>query len=470
MGTLKIFNKRFYYYFIILVIVIFSFYILSIVLGIIEKFVITSMVAQVVSTASSIKVRIPPYLYDIILVCQQDVVNAGQSISANITVTNNGLYEGDVQIEWWIEDIHGTNYTSGSTVVNISYGESWVSTKSLLVPSYVSAGIYYYKVRVIAETYSNTAYDTFEVQRPTATTISAPPSGGGVGVEVPEKKANVDVIYKKYFTIVAGIPKEYKIKIKNSGDLVLHNLSLYLQGLELSWYLIEPDRVELEINKSVIFNINFTVPASAQIKKYPVNILIKSEELDKSIYLSLNVIEILEKTEFEKLRESLEKEIRDIEEELQGLQERGIPIDPLYRLLYNAKEKLELARSEMEAGNLSEASILINEVKFIIDVIKETISEIKPITMRAFWPVWLVIIIIMMSFIVFLIISRKRKKKRGKMTVAQFKTLLKHAKEKLELADIEIERKNLSRAKELLKEYEILVNTIKKAIIKKRNK
>lgn len=75
-----------------------------------------------------------------------------------------------------------------------------------------------------------------------------------------------------------------------------------------------------------------------------------------------------------------------------------------------------------------------------------------------------------MSFIVFLIISRKRKKKRGKMTVAQFKTLLKHAKEKLELADIEIERKNLSRAKELLKEYEILVNTIKKAIIKKRNK
>jgi len=361
------------------------------------------------------------YLYDIVIVCQEDIVNTGQSISANITVTNNGIFEGDVQIEWWIEDTHGTNYTSGSTVVNIFQGESWVSTKSLLVPSYVSAGIYYYKVRVIAETYSNIAYDTFEVQRPTATTISAPsPPGAGVGIpEEIEKIANIDVIYKKYFTIVVEVPKEYEIKIKNSGDLVLHNLSLYLQGLELSWYSVEPDIVDLEINDSVMFNINFTVPASAQIKKYPVNILIRNEELEKSIYLTLNVIEILEKTEFEKLREELEEEIREIEEELEELQEKGIPINPLYRLLYNAKEKLELAKAEMEAGNLPEASILINEAKFIIDVIKETIISITPYEIR---PLWIILLIILVIMIIIMIL---RKIKESKMKHLKFKKIKK---------------------------------------------
>jgi len=383
----------------------------------------TAFVVFYGSTEMNMTVIPIEHVYDIVIVCEQDVVDVGQSISANITITNNGGYEGDITIEWWIEDASGTNYTSSSTVVNISYGESWISTKSLLVPSTVSAGIYYYKVRVIAETYENTAYDTFEVQVPTATTIAAGP-GAGVGMpEEVEKIANIEVVYKKYPIVVAGIPKEYEIMVKNTGDLVLHNLSLYLQGLELSWYSMEPNRVDLEINESVIFKIDFTVPASAEIKKYPVNIVIRSEELEKSIYLTLEVIEILGKTEFEELREQLEEEIREIEEELEELQERGIPIDPLYRLLYKAKEKIGLARSEMEVGNLPEASILINEAKFIIDVIKETIISIRPYQIRPLWMILLIIIILIIAIMVIRKIKSEEMKDRWSNLYDKWKSI-----------------------------------------------
>jgi len=557
-------KNKFYFLIFVLVIIILGFSIILLYFHAIIEFIITSRVYQVLSSISSATVVPSYYLYDIVLVCQQDVVNVGQSISANITVTNNGEYEGDTQIEWWIEDVYGTNYTSGSTIVNISSGETWTSTKSLLVPSYVSAGIYYYKVRIIAETYSNTVYDTFEVQRPTTTTIPAPSGGGGGGGGLPttsetssieiieaEKIGSIDftksdelgiqtilietkntvynveikieetsksseateaiatedgkfykhlkisptnilnsditklvirfkvekswikengidpdkivlkryngkewdslpttklseddnyyyyeaespgfsiftiigqtlssieVLYDREFVVLLEVPKVYQIKIKNSGDFVLHNLSVYLQGLESSWYLVEPNKIDLEINDTVTFKINFTVPDSAQIKKYPVNILIKSDELEKTVYLTLNVIEVLEKTEFGNFRESLEQEIINLEKELRELQERGIPADSLYRLLYNAKEKLELAKSEMEVGNLSEASILINEAKFIIDVIKETISEIKPIRMGAFWSIFLIVIIIVALFIVFLVLKiRKESRKRPKL-------------------------------------------------------
>jgi len=351
------------------------------------------------------------YLYDIVIVCQQDTVNRGQSVSADITVTNNGDFEGDTNIDWWIEDAYGTNHTSGSTVVNISSGESWTSTKSLLVPSTASAGVYYYKIRVTAETYSNTAHDTFEVLIPTATTVSAPSPGAGIGgVAAPtvvEKKANVEVTYKKDLIIVAGIPKKHEIKIKNSGDITLNNLSLYLQGIELSWYQIEPTKVDLEINESKTFIINFIVPASAQIKKYPVNILIKSEELEKTVYLTLNVIELLGKTEFEKLREKLEEEIRNLEEQVRGLEERGIPVEPLQRLLFKAREKINLAINEMEAGDLAEASVLINEAKFIIDVIRETITTVIPLgIIFGIWPLWIIVLVIIILATMLLIVRK----------------------------------------------------------------
>jgi len=123
--------------------------------------------------------------------------------------------------------------------------------------------------------------------------------------------------------------------------------------------------------------------------------------------LTLNVIELLGKTEFEKLREKLEEEIRNLEEQVQELEERGIPIEPLQRLLFKAREKIKLAINEMEAGDLAEASVLINEAKFILGVIRETITTVIPLgILFGIWPLWIIVLVIIILAAILLIVRK----------------------------------------------------------------
>jgi len=554
-------NKRRIYLSILIAIIIFlSFFIFSSLYRGIIGYVITSRVSQIVTALSSATV-LPEYVYDISVGCLQDIVQAGQSISANITITNNGVYEGDVNIIWWIEDAYGTNYTSGSTIVNISYGKTWSSTKSLLVPSSALAGIYYFKVNLNVDDYSSTVHDTFEVQVPVTTTIptagggitqpvtetktvSSIPTGGtgnfyyeksaeltiqeiivevkntvnNVGIKIEEsikpvdapevvsldegkvykyikitptniqdsdinkirikfevekswvsnngidssaiglkrysdnewnilpttklsedenyyyyyesestgfsifaiyglkteKIANLEVLYDKELVLSPGIPKVYEIEIKNYGMISLHDLNIYLQGIELSWFSIEPNSVSLAINESVEFKINYSLPGSAEIKKYPISILVKSDETEKTIYLALNVIKILDKTELEDKLKSLEKEITDLEKEIDELRDKRFPVESFYKLLYDAKSRIELARKEIEIGNLKEASELIKYAEIIIDSLKDTIPGITPIQTRIIWSGLLATIIIVAVFLLSIRFLEKQIKRLSK--------------------------------------------------------
>jgi hypothetical protein len=415
-------KKRIYFSLLIIILIFLTFSIFSSLYRNIIDHIITAKVSAIVTSLSSATV-VSDYVYDISTECLQDIVLAGQSISANITITNNGLHEGDINIVWWIEDSHGTNYTSSSTIVNISSGETWSSTKSLLVPSYVSAGIYYFKVNMYVDAYSSVVYDTFEVQSPVTTTASAVGGGRGgggspfnfskkVNVTIP----NLEILYDRELIVFPGILKFYEIKIKNSGNLTLHNLKLYIQGIELSWFSIEPDSMNLKENEMEIFKINYYLPDSAEIKKYPITILVKSDEIEKEIYLTLNVIKVLDTTEISNKLNILEKQINELEKEINRLRDKGLPVDYLYTLLYDAKNSLELARKNIELGNPKEASELIKHTEIIINSIIDAISEIAPTQIKITWLITLAALITILVIIFYFkfILYRKTKHRKRK--------------------------------------------------------
>jgi hypothetical protein len=114
-------------------------------------FTIVGMLTQNIQGSLTILIN---YLYDLEVDCNQGGVYAEDSVSADITIKNNGNYGGDMTVEWWIEDTSGTKYTSALTVVNISSGYMWRATKSLVVPSTTNVGIYYFKTNVSTDDYS----------------------------------------------------------------------------------------------------------------------------------------------------------------------------------------------------------------------------------------------------------------------------------------------------------------------------
>jgi len=351
-------------------------------------------------------VYITTYGYDITVECLDASINPNEYTSANVSIYNYGIFEGDIQVNFWIEDSIGTTYSSDSTIINISQDQTWYTVKSLLVPSYASSGTYYFMVRVNVSNYNNTNFCTFEVTVPTVPPPEVPPSAPpGAPPEEPEKLPTIELKYLTNHIVIPTVPKEYTIEIKNSGELDLHNLTLYIQGLEFDWYSIEPEILDLGVDEIVVFTINYTVPETAQIKTYSINFLIKTDELEKRVPVTLSVIEVKKRSDLEQKIEELEREIRSLEMKIEELRKEGISTDMLTRLLFNAKEKVYFANKELEMGNFEKASELVYEAEILIDLIKDMIIEITYEPIRAI--PWTLLLLIFSIVFVILVVALK---------------------------------------------------------------
>ncbi|MEI6280734.1 MAG: hypothetical protein WCP17_01910, partial [bacterium] len=103
--------------------------------------------------------------------------NSIPSISANITITNEGFVDTEYQYEWCVvSDINnscggGDDVFYASAAKLISSGESWVTDKGATVPS---AGTYYFKLKV---TFGN----EYSIASQIFTAVSSGGGGGGGG-------------------------------------------------------------------------------------------------------------------------------------------------------------------------------------------------------------------------------------------------------------------------------------------------
>lgn len=110
------------------------------------------------------------------------------------------------------------------------------------------------------------------------------PGGGGTGgiIRIPEPevgKGKIEVVeYPVNISIERGGMEFTVVKIKNAGNDTLHNVFITLEGIDLSWYSIDPSKTDIEASKTKNFVIKFIVPLDATVKQYPVNIRVDSDE------------------------------------------------------------------------------------------------------------------------------------------------------------------------------------------------
>ena len=106
--------------------------------------------------------------------------NIVPSVSANITITNEGLVDTEYQYEWCVvSDIDnscggGDDIFYSAAAKLIVSGESWTTDKIATVPN---AGTYYFKLKV-------TFGDNFSVASQVFTAVAASGGGGGGGVGI----------------------------------------------------------------------------------------------------------------------------------------------------------------------------------------------------------------------------------------------------------------------------------------------
>ncbi len=128
-------------------------------------------------------------------------------------------------------------------------------------------------------------------------TITSPPSDGdgGDGNETPT--TNYDLSFEKptssTLTINQGGSADLDVKIKNTGDAKLHDLSLRLIGLNSSYYSITPTTErDLSVDSTLNFEIHFSIPEDFEAKDYSLTLKAISDEKNKTKSITLTVYKL----------------------------------------------------------------------------------------------------------------------------------------------------------------------------------
>ncbi|MFH1257334.1 MAG: NEW3 domain-containing protein [Candidatus Micrarchaeota archaeon] len=241
--------------------------------------------------------------YDIRLELLESRVYAGDYLDFRAVMENKGEVTQDVTLEYWVTDGSQTWFYGSEAVLTPAFQNTSVLRSAYIFTSQ-PPGTYTIHGRVTYDLIKppiDVAY-TFEVaQRPAAT--ATPATGGQQGVAtLPPSGAVVTlppsasappfrdysgmqiISYPEEISMQAGEIKYPKIQVKNTGLVLLHNLTVTLAGIPLAWLEILPSRINaLAPGDVATFVIRITAPTTEKtsVKKVRV-IAVSSERKDEA--------------------------------------------------------------------------------------------------------------------------------------------------------------------------------------------
>jgi hypothetical protein len=292
-------------------------------------------------------------------------------------------YDGDTEINWWVEDILGNSLNvSGSTTVSIMPLYTWTSIETMTIPTSAPDGTYYLRTSAYAAGYSAIAHCSFIVSTPTAT--QSPAYGGPTGMppvtnitnvtNIVPSVTNIEIFYPQTIIAFLNETKNIYIQVKNSDIQTLHKLQLILQGIELDWFSIKPTSANLDPGAIREFEIELKIPSEAATKKYPMKLLVKSDEFERTLDLSLNVLQIYNRTELESKIAELGQNVKSLENQLKNLNKTGVDITAIQQLLTLSEQKLNEAEQFLQTDDYSKATQLVYEVENTLIVIQNALK------------------------------------------------------------------------------------------------
>jgi hypothetical protein len=289
------------------------------------------------------------------------------------------------------------------------------------LPPYV--GLYFIKARA--------PYDSKAVERWGSFFVSPPPTVPSVEVIIPEQAAPSYAIvekvrapsmileYPETVKIKQGESKLFNIIVKNTGNLPLSNLKLYISTTSLLDIEINPKQVfKLVPNQSTIFLISVNTSEKTPVGNYSFDFQAVSDEVreEKSILLEIvseipSIVEDINETIL-----NYEYIISEIQHEINYAALKGIDVKLPQDTLNKAIESLEKAKEYYQQGKYEDARSKLAEVKkYLEEAVYQLAVAGIVIKMPAFIPTYIIIFIVItiigLFLILFILLKRRQKEK-----------------------------------------------------------
>lgn len=369
--------------------------------------------------------------YDVRIKLLQSEVARGQMLPVEFIAENKGEVGQDIIMDYWISDGSGGTWYSvtgepGYTPVlqNTTFPKSIpIFSNQPLGLSYITLVVKYDNTQPTIRV--NTTFMVVEANVSANVTPPAPPPGPGGGAPpVPVVVSNVTNItvapalfprleftnLKQEVNVERGSERYATFTLKNTGEKILHNLTLDFSGIPFDWYSVEPAKVNaLKVGESTSFMVKFRPLPNAEPREYQGKVRADSDEVSASQEFKIRL--------FSSKEELIQYEINQLYEKLDGLRKKaddamavGKNVSEAYSLLDESENQLGYAERYLDKRMHSNSLIVINTIDnlleragYIIDTAKFTpVAPQQKISIITEFPDWLLYLLLLIILLIVL--------------------------------------------------------------------
>jgi len=369
--------------------------------------------------------------YDIWLNLLKNEVRQGDYLDFTVTIDNKGEVSQDVYLEWWVSSGNETYYKNSGWILTPALTNQTISKQAYIYTNQ-PLGTYFLNVKM---TYDNVqpplfANSTFivlaqqNITLPTypPVTIIYPsypsaPTGEVIFVKPPptEKKLR-DILIERYETnisLVRGMIKIESVTVKNTGQLNLTNVSLFILGIPTTWFNITPEGYKtLKPDETAVFLINFNIPKDAQLGEYKITLSAISGDIADKKSATITIFQSLEellKDELNKIKTALQ----ELEIDIKVAQKEGKDVSNVLIFVDEIKSQINIIEDNLKNNKTEEALKNIANVKNLIDRARDLLSKLEVLKVKEFfvipsWAFLIILILIVSVSITVILLSRMR--------------------------------------------------------------
>jgi uncharacterized membrane protein len=368
--------------------------------------------------------------YDLFLQLFEYEVQQGDYLDFAIKIENKGEVSQDVYLEWWVSSGDNTYYYESGWVYTPSLSNQTI-TKQAYIFSDQPLGTYTLNVRM---TYDNiqppiSANATFTVlaKELTPPNITYPPiivSYPSVPTYAPPAMilapkiteriaAEISIIrYNHNITLARGSRRIESIVVKNTGEVDLNNVSIFLLGIPTAWFNIIPETYKtLHPDNSSIFLIEFYIPKNVEVGEYIVNLTAFSGVVSEQKYITITIFQSLEeliKDEIIKLK----RDLQILEEDTQKVKKEGKDVSGVLLFIDEIKTQIKLAEENLKNNKTDDALTSVETAKNLMDRARNLLTQLEFLKVERVFalPLWIILLIAIVTPVSALLVFLSRRK------------------------------------------------------------
>ena len=191
---------------------------------------------------------------------------------------------------------------------------------------------------------------------------------------------NISVKYPQLLNLSVGEESHFEIRVKNTGNSNLENLSILFPTFPIFFSLVYPKSIAiLSPLDEVIFVVKVKVPPTIPAKTYRLNFSITSTQLTKDYPLTINVNELPLREEILFLISKYSRALELYGKEIEGLEKEGKNTSTARELWNKANLELDGAKNLYEAGLFDESLKKLKDVENYLTNLAIEIARLKRI-------------------------------------------------------------------------------------------